>query len=56
MDLLAFLDLLVHKKYRYTLTLRDENFLSLIKSNAVSKSFFHSDFKNLNMTLVKSAH
>ncbi len=45
----------VHKKYTLTL-LCDENFFSLIRSNGVSKNpSFHTDFKNLRMTLVKSA-
>jgi hypothetical protein len=44
--LLAFLDLLVHKEY--TLTLRDENFFSLIRLNGIpnNPSSFHTDFKN----------
>ncbi len=47
------LDFLVHKKYSLTL-LWDENFFSLIKSNGVSKiPSFHTDFKNVHMTLVQ---
>ncbi len=54
----SIVDFLVHKKHKkYTLTLlRDENFFSLIRSNGVSKNpSFHTDFKNVHMTLVKSA-
>ncbi len=48
-------DFLVHKKYTLTL-LWGENFFSLIRSNGKSKnSSFHTDFKNVHMTLVKSA-
>jgi hypothetical protein len=36
--------------------LRDENFFSLNRSNGASKnSSFRTDFKNVNLTLVKSA-
>ncbi len=46
---------LVHKKYTLNL-LWDENFFSLFRSNRVSKNpFFHTDFKNVHLTLVKSA-
>ncbi len=49
------LGFLVYKKYTLTL-LWDENFFSLIRSNGVSKNpSFHTDFKNVHMTLVKSA-
>ncbi len=50
----SILGFLVHKKYTLTL-LSDENFFSLIRSNGVSKNpFFHTDFKNVHMTFVKS--
>ncbi len=51
----SILGFLVHKKYTLTLPW-DENFFSLIRSNGVSKNpFFHTDFKNVQVTLVKSA-
>ncbi len=51
----SILDFLVHKKYILTF-LRDENFFSLDKSNGASKnSSFRTAFKNVLMTLVKSA-
>jgi hypothetical protein len=51
----SILGFLVHKKYTLTL-LGDKNFFSLIRSNGVSKNpSFHTDFKNVHMTLVKSA-
>ncbi len=51
----SILGFLVQKKYSLTL-LWGENFFSLISSNGVSKNpFFHTDFKNVHMTLVKSA-
>ena len=51
----SILGFLVHKKYTLTL-MWDENFFSLIRSNGVSKNpSFHTDFKNVHMTLVKSA-
>ena len=51
----SILEFLVHKKYTLTL-LCDENFFSLIRSNGVSKNpSFHTDFKNVHMTFVKSA-
>ncbi len=51
----SILGFLIHKKYTLTL-LWDENFFSLIWSNGVSKNLsFHTDFKNVNMTFVKSA-
>ncbi len=51
----SILGFLVHKKYKLTL-LWDENFFSLIRSNGLSKNpSFHTDFKNVHMTLVKSA-
>ncbi len=53
--IVSILGFLVHKKYTRTL-LRDENFFSLIRSNGVSKNpSFHTDFKNVSMTLVKNA-
>ncbi len=51
----SILGFLVHKKYTLT-PLRDENFFSLMRSNEVLKNpSFHTDFKNVHMTLVKSA-
>ncbi len=51
----SILGFLVHKKYTLTL-LWGEIFFSLIRWNGVSKNpFFHTDFKNVHKTLVKSA-
>ncbi len=51
----SILDFLVHKKYTLTL-IWDENFFSFIRSNRVSKNpSFHTDFKIVHVTLVKSA-
>jgi hypothetical protein len=44
------------KKVRCLLGIRDENFFSLNRSNGASKNpSFRTDFKNVHMTLVKSA-
>ncbi len=49
----SILGFLVHKKYTLTL-LWYENFFSLIRSSGVSKNLsFHTDFKNVHMTLEK---
>ncbi len=53
--LLSFWAFLAHKKYTLILLL-GENLFSLIRSSGVSKNpFFYTDFKNVRMTLVKSA-
>ncbi len=50
-----FFDLFSSQKSSLSL-LRDENFISLNRSNGASKNpSFRSDFKNVYMTLVKSA-
>jgi hypothetical protein len=51
----SIFDFLFNKMYTLTL-LCDENFFSLIWLNGVSKNpSFHTDFKNVQMTFVKSA-
>ncbi len=54
-NIVCILYFLVPKKYTLTL-LWDESFLSLNRSNGVSKyPSFHTDVKNVQMTLVKRA-
>ncbi len=52
----SILDFLVHKSKHYTDLLWDENFFSLIRPNGVSTNpSFHTDFKNVHLTFIKSA-
>jgi hypothetical protein len=51
----SILDFLVRKKYTPTL-LWEENFFSLSRSNGASKNPSFHKFKNVPVTLVKSAH
>ncbi len=52
----SIFDLFISQKSSLSL-IRDENFFSLNRSNGASKNpSFLTDFKNVHMTFVKSAH